>query len=151
MSLTGRSRKQLRDDTIARIKAAATAAGSKVYGGRSTAHDVATLPVIDVYISGETALRRTYVRPPEFEREMEVLLHCLVTGSTDAAVDDALDSLIDAVLSATVGDRDWGDTNEIEMINGYQVDKDVSTEGEIRIMRGSIRIRIRAEMGQYNS
>jgi hypothetical protein len=150
MGLTGRSRKQLRDDTVARIKAASTAAGNRVYPGQSTALALGELPAVALYVDAETLTRLTEARPPEFARQQIIKLLLSVSASTDVLADDAVDSLIDAVLTATVGDRAWGTANKIKMIDGMTVEKGISGEGETRIYGAQVLIQIQAGYGVYD-
>lgn len=149
MGLTGRSRAQLRTDTAARLVAANVAGGS-VFANRLRAHaDAGGLPAVDVYVTSETGERLTQRRPPEFSRNMEITINCRVSGTTDAGTDDTLDALIDEILTATIGDIDWGKDNKTERIERYTLSKDMDVSGNTRFGMGTIKIHIRAQMGTY--
>ena len=92
MSLTGRTRTQLRNDTVSRLKAAVTAAGNNVFGGRTVPLGVDTLPAITVHIEDEVGQRATPgLWPSEYLRDMSVKLILYATGTDDEAADDAVD------------------------------------------------------------
>ena len=149
MALTGRSRKQLRDDTIAVLKAASTDAGNSVFAGRTTGYAENALPAISLYLDAETGARRDVGRPSFWLRRMRMTIACEVSGSTDTAVDDACDQLIDQVLSALVGSADWLDDNSIEQVSGYTVEKEAQQQAK-RIWVGLITLDIQAQMGIYS-
>jgi hypothetical protein len=148
--IEGRSRKELRDDTVARIIAAGTAAGSRVYPAQSVGFGDDELPAIALYVDSETMTRLTQARPPEFARMQVVKILISASAATDSTADDACDALIDEVISATVGDRAWGETNGITMIDGMTVMKGISGEGERAIYGATLQIQIQAGYGTYD-
>lgn len=90
------TRKGIRHDVIARLKAANTTAGDRVFGPRTTKIPDELLPALLVYcqtgdgknVSGDAPILRW---------GQELAVECVVSGESDEAMGDALDDLADAV------------------------------------------------------
>jgi len=120
MALRGLTRDDIRDDTVAKIVAASTAAGSRVYVSRTRPVTVDEMPLILVTVHSASDQQRAWDGAPGtclpvYLRTTRVVIECqasstvAASGSGANADDDlqaALD-LSDAALDALLGDTDW--------------------------------------------
>lgn len=100
-------RKQVRDAIVARLIAAATAAGSNVFANRAKPLFVTELPAILVYTKNET-VEIANESPREYRRGLVVSLELVATGANEASVDDALDDLAEEVEAAIFEEETFG-------------------------------------------
>jgi len=120
MALRGLTRDDIRDDTVNKIVAAATSAGSRVYVSRTRPTKVSEMPLVMVYVHTAADVQRDWDAAPGtclpvYLRTTQVVLECqavaTVSGSgSGAEADDDLQAaldLSDAALDALLGDTDW--------------------------------------------
>ena len=120
MALQGLSRDDIRDDTVSKIVAASTAAGSRVYVSRTRPTTTAEMPLVMVMVHTAADQLRDYDAAagtclPVYLRTTQVVCECQASttaagsGSGADADDDlqaALD-LSDDVLDALLGSSAW--------------------------------------------
>ena len=119
--MASRTRKQYRDDAVARLlayPAIATAVGTRVFSGRTVPLGEALIPALCVYTSTEdSAYRGPGTHNPVFERRLEIGVNAYVTAATDALLEDASD-ISDTIQRALIADPDWIVLSErVESVN----------------------------------
>lgn len=104
------TRKQIRDDAVARLLAygaIASAVGTRVYPSRTIPLGDANIPALCVYTSSESSAYRgpgTY--NPVFERRLEIGVNAYVTAVTDALLENQTD-ISDTIQRALIADPNW--------------------------------------------
>lgn len=98
-------RKAIRDAAVARIQAAGTALGARVFSNRVTPIQTRDLPAAVVFTRGETVSAISEA-PRIDRRELRLVVHLVAIANE--AVDDQLDALAAAVESAIYGGNDLG-------------------------------------------
>ena len=96
-------RKLIRDAVTAAL-IGNTSAGVRVYPTRKTEHLENELPVISVYTLSEDS--ELVIRPRELERDLRVMIECMVTANENA--DDDMDALALEVEAAMNADYTFG-------------------------------------------
>lgn len=96
----------IRTDAVARLVAASTVAGSRVYDSRRIDVDTDELPVIVVTSAGGTETRLG-MRSLMTRRSEKLQIAGVVTGTTDAALAAAVDAIEEDILDAFMGDPEW--------------------------------------------
>ncbi len=96
----------IRTDLVARLIAAETSAGARVYDSPRWNFEPAILPAVGVSTIGGTEDR--WASNQRFiDRTDRLAIECVVTGADEAATAAALDTLESEVCDATMGDPEW--------------------------------------------
>ncbi len=98
------TRKAIRADAVARLKAAATLAGNNVFKSRTSRFGDDVLPGLNV-LTSEEQKRGLGEGAPSFRAELTLAVEVLVAETDDA--DDTLDDLVDQVEAALMTDPEW--------------------------------------------
>lgn len=124
---------QIRLDVIARLKAAATAAGDRVDDNRSTPQPDrgGTFPALAVYTSSGSREALGPRSAGVFMRTERIQVDGWVTGETDAELARALDELEDQVHQALLGDDEW--VNQFEEVGRVTSERGQETSGARRL------------------
>lgn len=121
-------RAQIRDAVIAKLKAANTAAGQKVFGNRARPVFPAELPCILVYTKNEPT-DISIEAPREYKRSLALAVEIVAKVSTDEeSLDDVLDDLCRQVEIAMFEDETFGGVASDTILG--ETEMDLLTEGE---------------------
>lgn len=120
-------RKLIRDAVIAKLKAANTSAGQRVYGNRAAQIFPNELPCILVYTKSE-ASEISIESPREYKRDLVVALELVAQAATEDALDDVLDAFAEQVEAAIFNDETHGGLVSDTFLG--ETEMDILTEGE---------------------
>lgn len=121
----------IRTDLVARLVAAGTAAGSRVYDSRQI--DVMTdeLPAIVVLGLGHDDRRDPASNVLLFARSEHLLIVALTTATSDTALAAAVDTLEAQLLAALVEDLEWN--GSFESVGSFEAVKSLDVDTRKRV------------------
>lgn len=130
-----------RQDIVARLIAAGTAAGSRVYDSRTAPVFFADLPAL-VVVDGATQDEPRALSIPSFRRTYTAIVGAFVTGATDAALGSALDSLIEECRAALLTSSSWASQYETFSLSTSAPDFGTDDKASDRLARQSLSVQM---------
>lgn len=124
-------RKTIRDAIVQILTTAGVAPAGKVFSNRLKSVDVADLPVVNVYITEETARQAHTASPDASRRVLQVSIVGAVAATDEASVDDDLDALAEKIEDALGASPTFGDTVNLATLTGTALEADASGETAI--------------------
>lgn len=138
----------LRDETITRLIAAGTTAGSKVFSSKATPNMLTNLPSICVHTPAESGEQVVSGQiNPVFNKVFDLVIEVYVAGSNTVA--DDMDALMQSVEAATYTDSTW--LALFTRLNGYTKQEIVEDGGEQLIAIGVLTIGIEQAAVEYDA
>lgn len=135
MSEAAITRKAIRNDAAARLVAAGTPAGSRVYGFRTTPVPEDKLPALLVYVANDNGENRS-IAVPVFRRVVELSAECIIAGGTDEELGDTLEDFADGVTGALLNDPEF--VRQFEQIPSVRYEAVAVIDGARRMACGKL-------------
>ncbi len=128
-------RTRLRNDVVARLKAADTAAGTSVHKSRAASFQTDELPALSVFTLSQQGSNGGH-HIPAFDDEITLQIDVYV--GTNTHWDDQLDSLCKQVEDALLKDPEF--VKQFSTVSSLNTDMAVNDEGEITLGMALIKI-----------
>lgn len=133
------TRKAIRQAAAERLAAAGTIAGSRVFGFRVLPVPDDKLPALLVYTDQDNG-DNTSAGSPVFRRSIDLVIECVLAGTSDDGLGDALDDFAEAATYALLGDPAW--TSQFEKVKSVRVEFAAVIDGARRIACAKVTISI---------